>query len=81
MLSPQKKFTEVIERRVDVEKVSSERGLVTALDLKGGGRSERVEEPNQIVPALQRARKVTDDGHAALLEFITSREISYSRMK
>ena len=56
-------------------------GLVTTLDLKGGGRSERVEEPNQIVPALQRARKVTDDGKAALLEFITSRELFYSRMR
>ena len=30
---------------------------------------------------FQRARKVTDDGRAALLEFITSREISYSRMR
>jgi acetolactate synthase-1/2/3 large subunit len=46
-----------------------------------GGWSERVEEPNQIVPALQRARKITDDGRAALLEFITSREISYSRVR
>jgi len=46
-----------------------------------GGWSERVEEPGQIVPALQRARKVTDDGKAALLEFITSREIDYSRMR
>jgi acetolactate synthase-1/2/3 large subunit len=44
-----------------------------------GGWSERVEEPGQIVPALQRARKVTDDGKAALLEFITSREHNYSR--
>jgi len=33
------------------------------------------------VPALQRARKVTDDGKAALLEFVTSREIDYSRMR
>jgi acetolactate synthase I/II/III large subunit len=46
-----------------------------------GGWSERVEEPNQIALALQRARKITDDGRAALLEFITSREISYSRMR
>src|SRR5574341_1686921 len=46
-----------------------------------GGWSERVEEPNQIVPALQRARKVTDDGKAALLEFVTSREINYSRVR
>ena len=45
-----------------------------------GGWSERVEEPGQIVAALQRARKVTDDGKAALLEFITSREHTYSRM-
>jgi acetolactate synthase-1/2/3 large subunit len=44
-----------------------------------GGWSERIEEPGQIVPALQRAKKVTDDGKAALLEFITSREHSYSR--
>ena len=46
-----------------------------------GGWSERVEDPNQIVPALQHAKKVTDDGKAALLEFITSREIAYSRMR
>ncbi|HEV8726115.1 MAG TPA: thiamine pyrophosphate-requiring protein [Candidatus Binatia bacterium] len=46
-----------------------------------GGWSERVEEPGQIVPALQHARRVTDEGKAALLEFITSREISYSRMR
>lgn len=45
-----------------------------------GGWSERVEEPGQIVPALQRARKVADDGKAALLEFITSREHDYSRV-
>jgi acetolactate synthase-1/2/3 large subunit len=46
-----------------------------------GGWSERVEDPGQIVGALQRARKVTADGKAALLEFVTSREIAYSRMR
>jgi thiamine pyrophosphate-dependent acetolactate synthase large subunit-like protein len=46
-----------------------------------GGWSERVEDPNQIVPALQRARRITEEGKAALLEFITSREIAYSRMR
>jgi acetolactate synthase-1/2/3 large subunit len=46
-----------------------------------GGWSERVEDPNQIVPALQRARKVTDDGKAALLEFVTCREIAASRFR
>jgi len=46
-----------------------------------GGWSERVEEPGQIVSALQRAHKVTQDGKAALLEFVTSKEINYSRMR
>jgi acetolactate synthase-1/2/3 large subunit len=46
-----------------------------------GGWSERVEEPNQIVPALQRARKMTEEGKAALLEFVTCREIAVSRFR
>jgi acetolactate synthase-1/2/3 large subunit len=46
-----------------------------------GGWSERVEDPDQIAPALERARKATDDGKAALLEFVTSREIAASRMR
>lgn len=46
-----------------------------------GGWAERIEAPNQIIPALKRAHKVTQDGRAALLEFITSREIHYSRMR
>jgi len=46
-----------------------------------GGWSERVEDPNKIVPALQRAKKVPDDDKAALLECITGREINYSRMR
>ena len=46
-----------------------------------GGWSERVDEPNQIVAALKRARKVVDDGKTALLEFVTCREIATSRMR
>ena len=46
-----------------------------------GGWSERIEDPGQIASALKRARKVTDDGKAALLEFVTSKEINYSRMR
>ncbi|HZA56094.1 MAG TPA: thiamine pyrophosphate-dependent enzyme, partial [Candidatus Udaeobacter sp.] len=45
-----------------------------------GGWAERVEDPEQIAAAIQRARKATQDGKAALLEFITSRESNYSRM-
>ena len=43
-----------------------------------GGWAERVERPEEIVPALQRARQATQEGRAALLEFITCEEISYS---
>jgi len=46
-----------------------------------GGWSERVEDPEQISPAIQRARKATEGGKAAMLEFITSREHNYSRME
>jgi acetolactate synthase-1/2/3 large subunit len=46
-----------------------------------GGWSERVEDPNQITAAFGRARKVTDGGKAALLEFVTCREIAVSRMR
>jgi acetolactate synthase I/II/III large subunit len=45
-----------------------------------GGWAERVEDPEQIAAAIQRARKATQDGKTALLEFITSRESNYSRM-
>jgi acetolactate synthase-1/2/3 large subunit len=45
-----------------------------------GGWTERVEDPEQVNPALKRAQKATLDGKAALLEFITSREHQYSRL-
>ncbi|MGH7769724.1 MAG: thiamine pyrophosphate-requiring protein [Candidatus Binatia bacterium] len=44
-----------------------------------GGYAERIERVDDIVPALQRARRATQDGRAALLEFITSAETAYSR--
>jgi acetolactate synthase-1/2/3 large subunit len=44
-----------------------------------GGFAERIERPEEIAPALQRARRATEDGLAALLEFITSEETAYSR--
>lgn len=43
-----------------------------------GGWAERVEDPAQVGPAIARARKATEEGRAALLEFITSEEIEYS---
>jgi len=45
-----------------------------------GGYAERIERPEEIGPAIRRAKKANDDGRAALLEFITSQEISYSNL-
>jgi acetolactate synthase-1/2/3 large subunit len=46
-----------------------------------GGWSERVEDPEDIGPALMRARKATEEGQAALLEFVTSSEQAKSGLR
>ncbi len=46
-----------------------------------GGYGERITEPDEIVPAIQRGIEQTQQGHPALLEFITEKEISYSLFK
>ena len=46
-----------------------------------GGWSERVEDPAEIAPALLRAKRATEDGRAALLEFITCEEIDFSHRR
>ena len=46
-----------------------------------GGWSERVEDPSEIAPAIMRAKRATEDGRAALLEFITSEEIDFSHKR
>jgi acetolactate synthase-1/2/3 large subunit len=43
-----------------------------------GGYAERVENPEDVAPAIQRARKATQEGQAALLEIITSEETAFS---
>ena len=43
-----------------------------------GGWSERVDNPTDIAGAFARARKATENGQAALLEFITSQETRFS---
>jgi acetolactate synthase-1/2/3 large subunit len=50
-------------------------GLAQAL----GGYGERVTEPGEIVPAIQRAIRQTEDDKPALLEFITTQELETSR--
>ena len=44
-----------------------------------GAYAERIEKPEEIIPALQRALKVTSQGRPALLEFITKEEVQLSR--
>jgi acetolactate synthase-1/2/3 large subunit len=46
-----------------------------------GGHAERIDKPSAIVPALERARKMNQDGRAVLLEFITSEEIEFSHRR
>jgi acetolactate synthase I/II/III large subunit len=53
-------------------------GDYTAMGRAMGGYAERVERPEEIAAAFQRARKATEEGQAALLEFITSEEIAFS---
>jgi acetolactate synthase-1/2/3 large subunit len=44
-----------------------------------GGYGERVTEPSEIIPAIRRGIEQTQAGTPALLEFITQKEIEYSR--
>jgi acetolactate synthase-1/2/3 large subunit len=46
-----------------------------------GGYAERIEDPAEVVPAFRRARQMTEDGKAVLLEFITSSETDYSHKR
>ena len=46
-----------------------------------GGYAERIEKPDDIIPAIQRARQHNAEGRAVLLEFITSEEINYSHRR
>ena len=43
-----------------------------------GGWSERVSDPNDVGNAILRAKRATEEGHACLLEFMTSAETAFS---
>ena len=43
-----------------------------------GGYGERITDPNEIVPAIKRGIEATQKGQAALLEFITDKELALS---
>ena len=46
-----------------------------------GGYGERVTQPAEIIPAIQRAIRKTEEGIPTLLEFITSKELETSLFK
>src|SRR6185437_16905588 len=43
-----------------------------------GAWSERVSEPGDVANAIRRAKRATEEGRTALLEFITSAETAFS---
>ena len=53
-------------------------GNYAAMAQAFGGYGERVETPEQIVPAIRRAIAQTQQGVPALLEFLTAKEIAFS---
>ena len=56
-------------------------GNYAALAQALGGYGERITEQADIVPAIQRGIRQTQEGTPALLEFITAREIEFSIFK
>jgi acetolactate synthase-1/2/3 large subunit len=76
-------FSMAIE--LPIMKVSTEKYRAT--DISGhyadmakafGGYGERIKSPDEIVPAIKRGIEATQKGQPALLEFITSQELSVS---
>jgi thiamine pyrophosphate-dependent acetolactate synthase large subunit-like protein len=72
---------------VETEHMKGSHALFRTRDLQGnyadmakamGGWSDRISDPAQIKDAIQRARKVTESGRAALLEFVTAQENTVS---
>ncbi len=72
---------------IEIAHMASSHELYATRDLGGhyadlgramGGWSERVEDPGDVAAAIQRARNATENGQAALLEFITNEEAEFS---
>ncbi|PKB83301.1 MAG: hypothetical protein BZY88_02325 [SAR202 cluster bacterium Io17-Chloro-G9] len=76
---------------IETSAMETSHGLYNTRDLGGnyadmgramGGYAERIEDPAQVIPAFQRARRVTEqEGNAVLLEFITSAETEFSHRR
>jgi acetolactate synthase-1/2/3 large subunit len=56
-------------------------GNYAAIARELGGWSERIEDPAAIADAIRRARRQTEEGRPALLEFITSQEQAFSHRR
>ena len=56
-------------------------GDYAAMGRAMGGYAERIDDPNAIATAFDSARKATEEGQAALLEFITSEETDFSHRR
>jgi acetolactate synthase I/II/III large subunit len=74
---------------VETRHMKTSHDLFRTRDLRGnyadiakalGGWSDRVSHPEQIKDAIGRARKVTESGRAALLEFVTAEENTVSHL-
>ncbi len=74
----------------EVEIMRASHELYNTRDLSGnyagmgremGGYAERIEDPAEIIPAFRRARQQTEEGRAALLEFITAVETEVSHRR
>jgi thiamine pyrophosphate-dependent acetolactate synthase large subunit-like protein len=46
-----------------------------------GGYGERISQPSEIIPAIQRGIRKTEEGTPVLLEFLTAKDFSYSIFK
>ncbi len=71
---------ELVEMPISTERYRSTDigGDYAAIARDLGGWGERVTEPSEIGPAVRRAVAATEAGQAALLEFITSKEVAIS---
>ncbi len=74
---------------VETESMARSHAKYGARDLGGnyadmasamGGWAERIEDPRDVGPAILRAKKATEQGRAALLEFITCAENNFSHL-
>jgi len=71
------RFPEAV-RKYDIKGLSGDfSGVAQAL----GAFSERITEPGEIVPAINRAQEMNRAGRPALLEFITKEEGEYSKFR